>query len=125
MLATATSRSRAFLAAVTLAVVGVAWLLAVTGLATGLGLGRDVGALVLAGLAQAPAAWTVLGVAVLLAAVRSRWAVLGWAVLGLVFVLGQLGELLRLPGWVIGLSPYTHSPAMPAEHVRGATRRWS
>jgi len=116
VLATATSRSRAFLAAVTLAVVGVAWLLAVTGLATGLGLGRDVGTLVLAGLAQAPAAWAVLGVAVLLAAVRSRWAVLGWAVLALVFVLGQLGELLRLPGWVVGLSPYTHSPAMPAEH---------
>ena len=115
VLATATSRSRAFLASVTLAVVGVAWLLALTGLATGLGLGRDVGGLVLAGLAQAPAAWAVLGAAVLLAAVRSRWAVLGWAVLGLVFLLGQLGELLRLPGWVSGLSPYTHSPAMPAE----------
>ena len=40
---------------------------------------------------------------------------LGWAVLGLFFVLGQLGELLGLPGWVIGLSPYTHAPAMPAE----------
>jgi ABC-2 type transport system permease protein len=115
VLATATSRSRAFLAASGLAVVGVAWLLALTGLATGVGLGSDVGGLLLAGLAQAPAAWTVLGVVVLLAALRSRWAVLGWAVLGLVFVLAQLGDLLRLPGWVSGLSPYAHSPAMPAE----------
>jgi ABC-2 type transport system permease protein len=115
VLATATSRSRAFLAASVLAVVGVAWLLALTGLATGVGLGSDVGGLLLAGLAQAPAAWTVLGVVVLLAALRSRWAVLGWAVLGLVFVLAQLGDLLRLPGWVRGLSPYAHSPAMPAE----------
>jgi ABC-2 type transport system permease protein len=115
VLATATSRSRSFLAGVTLAVAGIAWLLALTGVATGMGLGRDVGPLLLAGLAQAPAAWAVLGVAVLLAAVRSRWAALGWAVLALVFVVGQLGGLLDLPGWVTGLSPYAHSPAMPAE----------
>jgi ABC-2 type transport system permease protein len=31
------------------------------------------------------------------------------------FVLGQLGDLVGLPGWVTGLSPYSHSPAMPAE----------
>lgn len=115
VLATATSRSRVFVATVAMAVVGMAWLLALTGLATGLGLGRGAGSLLLAGLAQAPAAWTVLGVAVLLAAVRSRWAGLGWAVLGLVFVLGQLGDLLGLPGWLTGLSPYAHSPALPAE----------
>ena len=111
----ASTCSRAFLASSVLAVGGVAWLLALTGLATGVGLGSDVGGLLLAGLAQAPAAWTVLGVVVLLAAVRSRWAVLGWAVLGLLFLVGELGDLLRLPGWVSGLSPYAHSPAMPAE----------
>ena len=31
------------------------------------------------------------------------------------FVVGQLGELLKLPDAVIGLSPFTHVPAMPVE----------
>lgn len=35
--------------------------------------------------------------------------------LGAFFVVGQLGDLLALPGWVVGVSPYAHSPAMPAE----------
>ena len=29
--------------------------------------------------------------------------------------LGQLGESLRLPAWVVGLSPYHHVPKYPAE----------
>ena len=44
---------------------------------------RGLGA-VGAALAQAPAVWVVLGVALLLLSVRSRWAVAGWAVLAVV-----------------------------------------
>ncbi len=35
-------------------------------------------------------------------------------------VLGQLGDLLHLPGWVTGLSPYAHVPAMPVEAFAAA-----
>jgi ABC-2 type transport system permease protein len=118
VLATATSRSRAILAAFLVALVGVAWLLALTGLATGIGLGRDIGGLVEAGLGQLPAVWLVLGLAALLYAVRSRWAVVAWGLLGLFLVLGQIGSLLDLPGWVTGLSPFEHVPAMPVESFR-------
>jgi ABC-2 type transport system permease protein len=115
VLATATSRSRTLLASLLVALAGAAWLLLVTGLATGIGLGRDIGGLARAGLAQLPAVWLVVGLAALLYGLRSAWSVAGWGLLGLFFVLGQLGGLLDLPGWVTGLSPYDHTPAMPVE----------
>lgn len=115
VLATAVPRARAFVATVTVAALGSAWLVALTGLATGLGLGRDAGTLAGAGLAQVPAVWVVLGLTVLLAAVRSAWAVLGWAVLVAFVVVGQLGELLSLPDWITGMSPYAHTATMPSE----------
>ena len=57
----------------------------------------------------------------MLYAVRSRWSVAAWGLLGLFLVLGQIGSLLELPGWVTGLSPYEHVPAMPVEPFQAAT----
>jgi len=54
-------------------------------------------------------------VSLLLFGLRARWATLGWAVLAACLLLGQIGELLGLPGWVVGLSPYGHLPRLPAE----------
>ncbi len=76
-----------------------------------LSVGRFVGA----ALAQAPAVWLVAALAVAAYTLRSSWAVLGWAFLVLFLTLGQLGELLSLPQWVIDLSPYVHVPRMPVE----------
>jgi ABC-2 type transport system permease protein len=120
VLATATSRSRSLVASLLVALLGSAWLLAVTGLATGVGLGRSVGTLLGAGLAQVPAVWVILGVGTLFYAVRSSWTALGWVVLGLCFALGELGELLHLPNWLTDVSPYQHTPAMPAVAFRAA-----
>jgi ABC-2 type transport system permease protein len=61
-----------------------------------------------------PAVWVVLGVAVVLYAVRSSWFTVCWAVLAVSVVLDQLGELLRLPDAVTELSPYSHVPQLPA-----------
>ncbi len=120
VLATVTSRSRLLLAAYAAALGGVAWLLALTGLATGLGYGGDVDGLVEAGLVQAPAVWVVIGVAALLYAIASRWALVSWAVLGIFLVLGQVGALLGLPAWVTGLSPFEHVSRLPVESFRPA-----
>lgn len=46
---------------------------------------------------------------------RSGWAAAGWGVLVVFLTLGQLGELLRLPRWLVQVSPYTHAPRMPVE----------
>ncbi len=117
VLATATSRSRAFLATALVALVAATWLLLVTGVALALGVGNDTdhsfGRLVASSLAQAPAVWTVVALAVLGFAFRSRWALAGWGLVVLFATLGQIGELLDLPGWVLDLSPYSHAPRMP------------
>ena len=117
VLATAMSRARAFLATLVVGVLGATWLLLVLGAALAVGLGNDtsqpVGRLVASALAQGPAVWTVTALAVLCFAWRSQWSVLGWGVLVLFATLGEVGELLGLPAWVVDLSPYTHAPRMP------------
>jgi ABC-2 type transport system permease protein len=120
VLATATSRTQAFLATLVVALLGVTWLLLVTGVAVALGYGGASGSLVLdrmvpAALAQAPAVWLVTALAVAAYTLKSSWAILGWAFLVVFLTVGQLGELLRLPQWVIDLSPYVHVPRMPVE----------
>ena len=97
-----------------LSVVGTTWLLLVSGVATAVGRGDGVDGIG-ASLVQAPAVWLVLGLGLVLLTLRSRWAIAGWALLALFVTLGQLGESLRLPDWVIGLSPYHHVPRYPAE----------
>jgi ABC-2 type transport system permease protein len=126
VLATATSRTRAFVATLLVALVGAAWLLLVTGLAVSIGygaaagdLGGTFGRIVPAALAQAPAIWLVTAIAAAAYALKSRWAVLGWAFLVAFLSLGQLGELLELPRWAIDLSPYVHVPRMPVEPFTG------
>jgi len=124
VLATATSRARAFLATLVVGMVGATWLLLVTGVTIAIGVGNagageggnhSFGRLVASALAQAPAVWAVAALGVLCFALRSRWAVLGWAVVVVSATLGQIGELLGLPDWVLELSPYNHAPRMPLE----------
>lgn len=119
VLAAATSRSRAFLATAVTGILGATWLLLVAGTALALGAGGHVpssfGRLVASGLAQAPAVWTVASLAVLCFAVRNSLTPVGWGLVVVSATLGQVGELLDLPGWVTGLSPYRHAPRMPVE----------
>jgi ABC-2 type transport system permease protein len=121
VLATATTRSRAFAAIAVVALAGAAWLLIVTGVAMALGaIGTNVSVagVLAAALVQIPAVWTVAALALLAVAVRSSWAIFGWVLVVGFFLLGPLAELLRLPGWVAGLSPYSHVPKVPAESLQ-------
>jgi ABC-2 type transport system permease protein len=124
VLAGAVSRARAFGAYLGTAVVGTLVLVLATGLTSGLARGYDAGDVaaqlgreLLAGLVQAPAAWLLAALAGALVGLRPAWVALTWVVLGAAVVLGQLGELLDLPGWVRDLSPYSHVPLLPAPTV--------
>jgi ABC-2 type transport system permease protein len=122
VLATATSRARSYVALLVVAFVGAAWLLLVTGLAVTLGfggasgdLGDAFGRVLPAALVQAPAVWLVASGAVAAYAWRSGWSAAGWVLVVACLSVGQFGELLRLPQWVIDLSPYVHVPKMPVD----------
>jgi ABC-2 type transport system permease protein len=127
LLAGSVSRGRLLGAQLVLALGGAVALLAILGLVAGLAHGLDPGAgtsvgaqvprLVLAALAQAPAAWLLAALAVLLVGAIPLHAVLSWAVLGVAVVLGPLGAVIGLPGWAQDISPYAQIPHLPAPSV--------
>jgi ABC-2 type transport system permease protein len=119
VLATGTSRGAWFGATLVVALVGTALLLVVTGIGLWIGYvaadGPGIGNLLVAALAWVPAAWVVGALAVLSLAWGTRWSVLAWVWPATFLVLGMLGDLLELPAWVSGLSPYAHVPSLPSE----------
>lgn len=122
VLATAVPRPRYAWSHLLYGLVGPVLILTVSGVAAGLTHGMiigDVGGQVprvlAAAIAQLPAVWVVVGVAIALFGLIPRATSLSWVVLGTSLVLGLLGEILQFPQWSLDLSPFTHIPAVPAE----------
>ena len=108
-------------ASVLVAVLGasVLSLLMGLGLAVGYGLGTgewDRLAGQLGGqLSYLPGVLLVAAVAVAVAGLVPRWSLLAWAAVAFVFLQVMLGETLRLPDWVDGISPFWHLSGVPVE----------
>ncbi|MET4147344.1 polyketide antibiotic transporter [Arthrobacter sp. UYCo732] len=122
LLATPRSRARWLGANLVLAAASVAVVAVVAGTAATIGLSLSgmangpPGLLVAAALAHAPAAAVFVAATAVLFAAAPRLSIpLGWGILAGGLVLGQLGELLRLPAWLQDMSPFRHSAAMPVE----------
>jgi ABC-2 type transport system permease protein len=119
VLAGAVSRWRWLTTAVVSAVLGSAVLMLCAGLGNGLGAGITLGEpetvmrLTLAGLAHLPALAVMAGVAALAVALRRPW--IGWLAVAFVVTALYLGALLRLPQWLIDLSPVGQTTA-PTEY---------
>ena len=64
-------------------------------------------------LVQIPATLVLGGLAVALFGWLPRFTSLAWAALVVALLLGQLGQLLQLPQWLMDVSPYTHMPLVP------------
>ncbi len=75
--------------------------------------------LAIAAVAYAPAVLVLVGVAVLLHGVSARATPAAWAVLAVAVVVGIFADLLRLPSWLRGVSPYDHVALVPALPVDG------
>ncbi len=120
VLATPVSRWRWAVSHLTVAFGGSVIMLAVAGLATGLSYGIVGGDLTVAprllgaALTYTPAMWVLVGLTVALVGFAPRGVAAAWAALAVCFVVGLLGELLDLPGWLNDISPFEHVPPLPA-----------
>jgi ABC-2 type transport system permease protein len=132
VLATATGRVRWALSHIVIAVAGAALLLAVAGVATGLGYGLRTGSaghqaarMTGAALGQLPSALVLAAVAVLLFGLLPRAAVPGsWTAVGLVVAIALFGQVLKLSHWVMDVSPFTHAPRLPGGTVSATPLLW-
>jgi ABC-2 type transport system permease protein len=121
VLAGPVSRIRWVVAEVVWAMGGIALLMAVSGVCSGLGygartgaIGTEVGRQFGAALAQVPAAWVLAGLAVALVGLAPRVTVpAAWTVLAVAALLDLLGPSVRLPQWLLDVTPFTHVPRLP------------
>ena len=132
LLATAIGRTRWALSHIAVAVVGAAVLLAVAGVAAGLGYGlrtgsagSEVARLLGAAMAQLPASLAVAGAAVVLFGLWPRASVAGaWTVVGVMVLIALFGQVLQLSQPVLDVSPFTHVPKLPGAAVTAAPLLW-
>jgi len=131
VLATVVGRLRWAAGHLLVALAGSVLLMLAAGLALGLGYGAttgDVGGqlsrMAEAGLVQLPAVWLVAAFAVLLYGQAPKFAAAGWGLLAVSIAIGLYGPLLKLNGWVTGLSAFTHLPKVPSAQVSAAPLVW-
>lgn len=124
VLSGASGRIRWGLSHMLVAVAGTAALLAIAGVATGLGyalraggtvaVGGEVLRMLGAGLAELPAALVIAGVAAAAFGLLPQASVAaGWTVLGLAVAINIFGQSLQLSHWILDISPFTHIPRLP------------
>jgi ABC-2 type transport system permease protein len=70
---------------------------------------------VVAALAYLPAVWSLVGLVLALFGVWPRWVGLAWGVWAFWMVLATFGTLLDPPDLVLDLSPFEHTPLVPAQ----------
>jgi ABC-2 type transport system permease protein len=123
LLAAPVSRRRWMASHLSVAFAGSAVVLAAGGLGIGFAYAivtREPGhlpPLVADALAYLPAVSVLIAVAAALGGLLPRLATAPWALLAFSLVVGFFGEILRLPSWVTGLSPFEHTPLLPAERL--------
>jgi ABC-2 type transport system permease protein len=124
VLATAIGRRRWAAGHLAVALGGAATVQLSTGLGAGLayavrGGGADqIPRLAAAALGQVPAVWVLAGLAIAGFGLGPRLGAVAWVALTGCVIVALLGPLLDLPGAVLDLSPFTHSPSLPGGDPR-------
>jgi ABC-2 type transport system permease protein len=132
VLATATGRIRWALSHVAVAVAGTVLLLAVAGVAAGLGYGLRTGSagpelarMTGAAMGQLPSVLVLAAVAIAFFGLLPRACAAGaWTALGLVVLINLFGQVLQLSHWILDVSPFTHAPRLPGGTLSAAPLAW-
>jgi ABC-2 type transport system permease protein len=120
LLATTTTRWRWAASHLAVALAGVAVLMLVAGVAMGIAAavslhdGSQFARVLAVALAQVPAAWVMTSVVLVLFGWAPRATSGAWGLLVLFIVLGEFGVLWNTPDWLMNLSPFQHTPHLPA-----------
>ena len=119
LLSTAVSRGRWVASHVSFALGGTAVILLLGGLATGIGHAMQtgdsdaVGRVVAGAAAQLPAVWIMAGLVLAVYGFWPRSTMATWGLLVAFLLLGEFGPVFELPGWLMDLSPFAHTPRIP------------
>jgi ABC-2 type transport system permease protein len=119
VLATATARIAWAASHWLIALAGVAWLVLVAGAATGLGHALAIGdssqvmRMTFAALTRIPAAWVLVGLVVAVWGLKPHATALVWGAYAAFIVVGEFGKLWGVPGALMDVSPFAHSPVLP------------
>ncbi len=120
LLATPTSRIRWAASHTVIALFGTAAILLLSGLTVGVGNAlamsstSRIGDLVMAAAVRIPAAWVLTGVVLVLFGWLPRGVQLAWLVFVVAFAVGEFGPLWKAPQWLMNVSPFVHTPRLPA-----------
>jgi ABC-2 type transport system permease protein len=130
LLATATTRRQWAASHLTVAVLGVVWLLVVAGLVAGLAHARATGdagqvwRLLGGALVQLPAALVLVGFTIAAYGLSPRLAAAGWGAVAVFLLIAEVGPLFELSHWVMDLSPFTHTPKLPGPSFSAVPLIW-
>lgn len=125
ILATAVSRPRWMLSHIACVGFGTVVLTFLTGLSLSatyiLAAGEPKGeifSLTAGTMAHTPAILVLGGFVLFVFALLPRMAIgLAWGGLAFCLIIGQFGAMLQLPQWAINISPFAHSPSIPADAI--------
>lgn len=84
------------------------------GFAVATGDSGQISRLTAAAIAQTPAMWLTGSLVVLLYGLSSRLSPVAWGLLATFVLIWTLASFGDIPNWIVDLSPFSHTPAVPA-----------
>ncbi|WP_181773422.1 ABC transporter permease [Amycolatopsis pittospori] len=131
LLATGVGRLRLLGSHLVFAFGGTALMMVVSGVLLGLSnglrgddVGGSIGDMTVASLAQLPAVWVIVGLAVTLFGLAPKFSTAAWAIAGLALLLSLFGAVLNLPQVLLDASPFSHVPKLPAAEFTATPLIW-
>ncbi len=131
LLATGVGRTRLLGSHLVFAFGGTALMMVVSGVLLGLSnglrgddVGGSIGDMTVASLAQLPAVWVIVGLAVAVFGLAPKFSAAAWAIAGLALLLSLFGPVLNLPEAFLDASPFSHVPKLPAAEFTATPLIW-